>query len=310
MIFWRKQKAADMKLQQGSSLYSLEKFKEEGIRTRFNESWDYGRKHGLPLWCEYASKQHYLPGCSYVHYHPSLTALEMPLQGELLIECDERIIRVKPGEIYLLPAEQYNSLRPVSGKDCWKFAAGFCGNLLAPFLAELGFTGKNNLLKPKNPELIAKLLETLMNLLHNQKEEEVPKIVGLATQLLMELKPESPILPPPVTDALRLFEFNLSKPIRIREVAGELHIPELTLTRLFKEYLGKTPGEQLRSMRMQKAKALLCNSPLSITEISEAVGYSSSRCFARKFRSSYGTSPLQYRQTAQSTVKRRQKDDA
>jgi len=282
---------------QASQLYSLDKFKETGIRTGLNDSWDYGRKHGLPLWCEFASRQHYLPGCFFVHYRPSQTALEMPLRGDLLIECDGRISRVKPGEIYLLPAGQHNSLRTAPGEDCWKIAAGFCGFLLAPFLAGLGFSGECNLLRPKKPELAVKLLEALTDLLHSRNREDVPKIVGITTQLWMELKPES-LLPPQVADALRLFEFNLSKPIRIREVAGELNLSELGLTRLFKAHLGRTPGEELATMRMLKAEALLNGTSLSIAEISDQVGYSSSRCFARKFRGRNGIGPLQYRKAA------------
>ena len=51
----------------------------------------------------------------------------------------------------------------------------------------------------------------------------------------------------------------------------------------------------IHSVRVSNAVRLLENQDISITELSEVVGYSSVNTFLRQFRESLGISPLQYK---------------
>ena len=60
---------------------------------------------------------------------------------------------------------------------------------------------------------------------------------------------------------------------------------------------GKAVAEYIMEKRMNAAKDLLENSNLSITEISERVGFSSPKYFSTRFKAKTGDSPLAYRKS-------------
>ncbi len=72
---------------------------------------------------------------------------------------------------------------------------------------------------------------------------------------------------------------------------------------LFKKHLGKTFREALKEVRIEKAKSLIKETPLSISEISEHCGFRSPQRFSEAFRRLHGTSPRGYRKKVDIDVK-------
>lgn len=64
---------------------------------------------------------------------------------------------------------------------------------------------------------------------------------------------------------------------------------------MFKEHTGTAPHQYQLDIRMNKARELLRHSTLSITEISERVGFSTVYYFSRLFKKREGCSPKAYR---------------
>ena len=62
---------------------------------------------------------------------------------------------------------------------------------------------------------------------------------------------------------------------------------------------GTTPIKYINNLRMKKAKELLANSDMSISEISELVGFQSIHYFSRNFKEREGCAPLAYRRKHQ-----------
>ena len=67
----------------------------------------------------------------------------------------------------------------------------------------------------------------------------------------------------------------------------------------FKKYYGCTITEYIQQRRMSQAEYLLAYTDLSIGQIAQTVGYSTSSRFAELFRKSTGLLPLEYRRMAQ-----------
>jgi transcriptional regulator GlxA family with amidase domain len=67
------------------------------------------------------------------------------------------------------------------------------------------------------------------------------------------------------------------------------------LDRLFAAHLGTTFLDQYHRIRLQHAQRLLKQSPLSVSEIAVATGFSSLSHFSRMFRALYGIAPRQAR---------------
>ncbi|WP_426452544.1 helix-turn-helix domain-containing protein [Paenibacillus sp. S-38] len=69
------------------------------------------------------------------------------------------------------------------------------------------------------------------------------------------------------------------------------------LSQLFKESIGQNFLDFLMSLRMEHAKKLLCESEVSVQDISERVGYVNTTSFIRAFKKTAGLSPGQYRES-------------
>ena len=93
---------------------------------------------------------------------------------------------------------------------------------------------------------------------------------------------------------------NMSGPIRIAELAGELAVSERTLIRRFNAVLDQSPLTYLQHLRIDSARALLEASDLGVDQIAVQVGYNDPRSFSRLFRQRMGLNPGAYRRRYQS----------
>ncbi|TDF94376.1 response regulator transcription factor [Paenibacillus piri] len=86
-------------------------------------------------------------------------------------------------------------------------------------------------------------------------------------------------------------------------VASHLHLNANYFSNLFKKQTGESFISYLMRFRMDKAKMLLTNTDMRISEIADAVGYADSNYFATAFRQAAGQSPSEYRKQHQPKLK-------
>ena len=78
--------------------------------------------------------------------------------------------------------------------------------------------------------------------------------------------------------------------------AREMGMARTNLFTKLKAITGQTPNDFILSIRLKKGAVMLKNNPeLNITEISDRIGFSSSRYFSKCFKEMYHVSPLAYR---------------
>lgn len=120
------------------------------------------------------------------------------------------------------------------------------------------------------------LLLEVFSLLGNMKttvERRKPKWVGRIKEMLHES-----------TDNWKL-----------AELASSLNVHPVHLSRDFSKYFEMSLGDYIRSIKVQRALALLPNSELSLTDISFECGFADQSHFIRSFKSYYYVTPLFYR---------------
>lgn len=98
-----------------------------------------------------------------------------------------------------------------------------------------------------------------------------------------------------VVRALKLIEGGTLDFGGVEDLADLLGVSSRHLSRLFQKHIGATPIETARTVRLQRAKRLLDNSDLSMTEIAFRSGFGSLRRFNAAFRELYNRSPSQIR---------------
>ena len=98
-----------------------------------------------------------------------------------------------------------------------------------------------------------------------------------------------------VARAMRLIEEGFLNDASVADLADRLGIGYRHLLRLFLRHTGATPTQVAATRRVQKAKRLLDETELPMSEIAFTAGFGSVRRFNDAFRATYGRSPSSFR---------------
>lgn len=88
---------------------------------------------------------------------------------------------------------------------------------------------------------------------------------------------------------------NIYSSITLTDICKTFYMGKSKLCKLFNEYVGEGPIEYYSNLKISEAKKLLRRDELSISIISDMLGYSSIHNFSRAFKKSAGFSPAVYR---------------
>jgi AraC-like DNA-binding protein len=98
--------------------------------------------------------------------------------------------------------------------------------------------------------------------------------------------------------AIEFMHDNCGRELSLSEIAGAAYLSEFHFARLFKKITGATPHAYLASLRIERARRLLAESDLPITEVGAQVGYTSQSHFTKVFREATGLTPRAFRNAA------------
>ena len=87
----------------------------------------------------------------------------------------------------------------------------------------------------------------------------------------------------------------LATKIRVKQMAEDMEYHPKYFISLFKKNMGDTPAHYIKSARIDRAKFLLSNTNISISEIAKLVGFSTQPKFANDFRQFVGCTASEYR---------------
>ena len=147
------------------------------------------------------------------------------------------------------------------------------------------------------------------------------KIGETAAELLERLMqgksvPPTPILVPPIgiiarqsTDALLIqnpallqalgfIREHATEPIQVDDILRAVPIARRSLERFFQESLGRSPADEIRRVRLERAKHLLATTDLPIPKVAHASGFGTGEYLATLMRRTVGMTPLKYRAAA------------
>jgi len=112
-----------------------------------------------------------------------------------------------------------------------------------------------------------------------------------APQNPQETEPLGATVPDTVRQAIRVMEANLEAPLSIAELCQRLGVSHRQVDRLFAHHVGKTPALYYRDIRLDRARGLVTQTNLSMTEIAYASGFASQVHFSRAYKDRFGLAP-------------------
>lgn len=98
-----------------------------------------------------------------------------------------------------------------------------------------------------------------------------------------------------VTELAGLIRENPAEAPTVRELAAKAHCSADHLARMFRAVTGQSPQRFIVQARVDRAKLLLRETPMSVTQIADALGYTDVFFFSRQFAQKVGMSPTAYR---------------
>lgn len=106
-----------------------------------------------------------------------------------------------------------------------------------------------------------------------------------------------------VVHALRFIQTHAFHDIAVKDILREVPVSRRSLEIQFQKYLGRSPAEEIRRVRLEKGKSMLSRTDLPIGEIALACGFSNATRFGVAFRKKFQLTPLEYRKQLMRTSK-------
>ena len=229
-------------------------------------------------------------------------------KGDLTFKIGEKLYDVHDGEIIFYPANIPHTILSYKKRD-WKvcFTTFTCESERMEFFENKIFTPDQRL-----SERISELFSFGRGFFRNpDSRDEVrgmfcdadekalfkikSELEGILTDLYTEPQKTAERSASLFNSAVRYMKEHLGEQISLSELAAELCVSVSTLKKAFQKECGGGVTKYYIDMKLHTAKELLCESELSVGEISEKLGFSSQFYFSELFKSRYSLSPTEYR---------------
>jgi len=109
-----------------------------------------------------------------------------------------------------------------------------------------------------------------------------------------------------VANSLRFIWEHCHEMIGVEDLVGVAAMSRRGLHKAFMEHLGRTPGQELQRVRIERAKRLLRESAYKLEVLANMCGYQSANSFCIAFKQAAGMSPKQYREQTRSAAEPRE----
>lgn len=225
-----------------------------------------------------------------------LTGFIYITSGEVLIEVEDKPFLCQSGQLLLIPMQRSFTIRYY--RDAIGFTGGFATAILPDntsllFLSEplhQGFWFDEG-------AFISELFNMLT--IASQKGDMVFIEKGLDLLLSRIKQSQDNTLPPAVSKFLETVFNPAQLPGNIAFYADKLCISENYLSRLVKKHTGRSVGEWIDIVRIQRAKRLLAETRTPIIDIAGTIGIEDQSYFSRLFKKETGMTPSSFRKKMQ-----------
>ena len=152
-------------------------------------------------------------------------------------------------------------------------------------------TGASDYLtKPFNFEVLIIKIRNLLNLNQTLQQTYTRQLKILGSETAVHSEDEKLLL-----DITQYIEDNIDNlHLSVEELSKHVFMSRGSLYNKIVNLTGETPVEFIRSVKLNKAAALLKNSDMKIAQIGYAVGFSTPNYFARAFKAKFNVSPSEY----------------
>lgn len=98
-----------------------------------------------------------------------------------------------------------------------------------------------------------------------------------------------------LSEAIRFIRRNYEHPFSVSDILRAVPLSRRSLEKGFREHLGRSPRDEIRRVRVEKAVEMLCDTDWSVTKIAASCGFDRPELLTRAFRRELKTTPSEFR---------------
>ena len=245
------------------------------------------------------------------HRHPDCFELCFHYEGRQHYELGGRLYDVHSGDLFIaMPNELHGTGSWTEEKSKFYFIIFSCMPDTRNFLGldddasdcirDALFSIQTRLFR--GTPLLKKLLEDTLAVSRAPSPFRRARTLSLMTEffyrltlLLQAEHPQAGAVPEDIQTVIDYMGAHLTEGCRTEALAGLIHLSVPQFQRKFRSCTGFSPYDYAQRMKIVKAQRLLTDSEMSITDISHALGFSSSQHFSSVFKQFAGQTPSAYR---------------
>ena len=229
-----------------------------------------------------------------IHSHEhDFHQLVLPVQGSLQMSVDTREGEASLQQIAVIKA---GSEHGFSAQGDNRFVVADVPDFLAPELAQLpAYIGVDEALGHFIQFVASRLQSNQGAGIKDAASER--QMLLLLLQLLQERQGIEARADKRIQSACAIIEQGYALPVSVEGLAKQVHLSQRQFTELFRRQTGLSVKQYVIERRMQQAWLLLHTSSESIQTIASAVGYEDQGAFSHRFKSQFGKTPSQVRQS-------------
>lgn len=137
--------------------------------------------------------------------------------------------------------------------------------------------------------------ELLDELMRGKRPPKVPIRVPAASIVTCKSSDLLAVNHKGVANSLRFIWEHAHEPISVKDLVGVAAMSRRGLHKAFLDAVGRTPGQELQRIRIERAKRLLTEADHKIEVVASMCGYQSANSFCVAFKQATGMSPKQFR---------------
>ncbi len=253
------------------------------------------------------------------HWHDELE-VAVVTEGEAVIAVDSERFRARAGEGFFINSGVLHSCWNVDTSACFFHSMVFHPRLVGGSIDSVYWTDylqpllddkslKSMILKPEVSyhQAVLELAEQAWQSCVREKPGYEFEVRNILSQLIFQISghvggtarhPSAKALRDDVRikQMLQYIHSHYHEDISLAQIAKSASVSESECLRCFRNTIGTTPVQYLKSYRLQRAAGLLKNTAEKIVDVGVQCGFQDMSYFAKLFREVYGCSPTEFRE--------------
>lgn len=216
--------------------------------------------------------------------HYLVSSVDLPVLGKIMCDSDEPYLGLRldldVAEIGRLICDEHLPQTAHAASSRGLYVSRVSPTLLDAVLRLLRLLDT-----PKDIPILAPLIkrEILYRLLTNGQGALLRQIAMQDSQMQR------------VAKAIRILSDNFTQPLRMDDIARDVHMSVSSLHHHFKAVTAMSPLQYQKQLRLQQAREMILTGEIDVTHVAHTVGYESLSQFSREYSRFFGMPPLRDR---------------